>query len=428
MRNFCGAFFISTMKIYKIKITTIALVTLLSISSCQNMAIDLADDNTKMPNTISSRADENSEIEDSAARITDIGDLLPDGVLVNMDNGIGLTYLDGNGQILSEIQTPGIGFANPENVVIAGVVIPGQPLPPIIFRSWEPEQALMANTDGHISTLRQTNSNSLIGAPGQSTLAFSEVMISSDNFPHSFLYAGNLSNLNRIGSFYDMIDKPTYMTLMPVGIEAISGEPQGVWYTKTGWEIGSANLIFPITRGLYFFDLTNGDNLQYIDAGRSFRGISPDLSYAGTVDFNMAGDRAMTITNLANSQQTPFALDPASDRGAGFAVFSPNNQFVAWLEASGSMISEPSNFHPRVRIGDIQNGSVLKDLVDTAAAKVINSNQVTFMHPVGWLTNETLLVEVRGQDWEDVSLLRYDILSDRLSILSSGNFVGFGYQ
>ncbi len=416
------------MNFKRIIINTIVLVTLLAFPSCQIVTNGLADNDAKVPNAATSQADGSNETEDLLVEITGVGDLLPDGVLVNTDNGIGLTYLDVNGQVLSEIQTPGIGFTEPGNVAIAGKEIPGGLLPPIIYRSWDPEGALMANTNGHISTLRQTNSFlSLIGAPGQSALAFSEVIISPDNFPHSFLYAGNAVNLGSIESFYDLIDEPAYMALMPVGIEAVNDEPYGVWYTKTGWGIGGADLIFPITKGLYFFDLTTGDNLQKIDADRSFQGISPDLSHAGTVDFDMAGDRAMTVINLANSQKTSFALDPASDRGAGFAVFSPNNQFAAWLEASGSMISEPSNFHQYVRIGDVQNGGVVRDLVDSTAGLAIKSDQVTFMRPAGWLDDEILLVEVRGQDWGDVSLLRYDVLSGGLSIFSSGSFVGFGY-
>jgi len=412
----------------KIIITTFALVTLFSFISCQNGSVDLADNNTEMLDTITTQ-DENSELENSTEKNTISGDLIPDGVLINTDNGVGLTYLDTNGQILSEIRTPGIGYVDPDSVAITGAIIPGQPLPPIIYRSWEPEQALMVNTNGQISTYRLTNSFlSLKAAPGQSAIIFSEVMYSPENFPHSFLYAANSTNSGNVESFYDLIDEPTYMALMPAGIEAINGEPQGVWYTKTAWGIGGADLIFPITRGLYFFDLTNGENLQYIDPDRSFQGISPDLSHAGTVDFDIAGDRAMTVVNLTSSQKTSFALDSTSDRGAGFTVFSPNNQFAAWLEASGSLISEPSNFHTRVRIGDIKNGGVVRDLLDTSAAQAIHGDQVAFMRPAGWLNNETLLVEVRDQDWETVSLLRYNVLSGELSIFSSGSFAGFGYQ
>ena len=417
------------MKFYKTKKISIALLILLSISSCQNMAINLTDDSDGEPEAITPPIEENAKPEDTPVEIPGSGDLLPDGVLVSMDDAAGLIYLDVKGQILSEIETPGIGSADPENVAIAGTIIPGQPLPPIIYRSWEPEQALMINSDGQISTLRLTNSFlSLSGAPGQTAVAFSEVKISSNNFPHSFLYAGNTANIESVESFYDLIDEPTYMALMPVGVEAVNGEPQGVWYTKTGWGIGGADLIFPITSGLYFFDLINGDNLQYLDPARSFQGISPDLNYTGSVDFDIAGNRAMTVINLTNNERIPFALDPASDRGAGFSVFSPNNNFTAWLEAGGSMISEPSNFHPRVRIGDIQNGGIVRDLMDAAAVQAINGERITFLRPAGWLTNEVLLVEVRGRDWGDVSLLSYDVSSGRLSMFSSGSFVGFGYH
>ena len=418
------------MNIKKTIITTIALAALLICSSCQNLTIDLSNENAEAPTTAPSQADESSEHEDSNAQITNSGDLLPDGVLVNIDEKAELTYLDNNGQFISKIQTPGIGSPDPENVAIAGAIVPGQPLPPIIYRSWEPEQALMANTNSQITTLRKTDSfASLKAASGQSAVAFSEVTYSADNLPHSFLYAGNTTNLGSVGPFYDLIDEPTYMmVLMPVGVESISGEPQGVWYTKTAWGIGGVDLFFPITRGLYFYNLTNGDNLQYIDVDRSFQGISPDLSHAGIVDFDMAGNRAMTVVNLTNNQQISFPLDPSSDRGAGFAVFSPNNQFAAWLEVSGSMVSEPPNFHPLVRIGDIQNGGVVGAVVDTSAAQATNNSTIGFMRPVGWLTNTNLLVEVRGQDWKNASLLRYDVISGEVSIFSSGSFIGFGYQ
>jgi len=411
-------------------VATITLAALLFFSSCQKAAPAQAEDAAEIPVSAEHQEEDSRTSEQSAAEITCSGDLIPDGVLINTDdNGVGLTYLDIHGHVLSEIDTPGIGNAIPENVFIAGTVIPNQPLPPVIYRSWEPELALMANTNGSISTVRQTQSFlSLVGAPGQSVLAFSEVIISPNNFPHSFLYLGNTANLGTIGSFVDTIDELAYMALMPVGVEATNGEPHGVWYTKTGWGIGRADLIFPINRGLYFFDLTTGENLQMISADRGFQGISPDLSLAGIVEYNVVGSQVMTVINLINSQQTSFTLNSASDRGAGCVVFSPNNRFVAWLEASGSMISDPPDFLPRIRIGDLQNEWGVKDLMNAAAAQAINSSRITFMRPVGWLDNETLLIEVRGQDWNDVSLLRLDVMSAVSSVFSSGIFVGFGYQ
>ena len=86
------------------------------------------------------------------------------------------------------------------------------------------------------------------------------------------------------------------------------------------------------------------------------------------------------------------------------------------------MISDPYNFHPRVRVGDIQNGGVVGDVPDTAAAQAINGTQLSFMRPAGWLNNETLLIEVRGQDWGDVSLLRFDITIWRIVHFLSRQF------
>jgi hypothetical protein len=412
------------MRIRKTLFYLIALCTLLLFTSCGSVKVDLADG---QPDANDAVVDSSSEdvvlVEDKS------GDLIPDGVLVNTDNQASLTYFDANGQKITEIQTPGIGSADPDNVAIAGPVIPGQPFPPVIYRSWEPEQALMANTNGQVSTLRQTKSFlSITGAPGQSALVFSEVQINADNFPHAFLFSGNPESLATISAFYDLIDAPTYWALKPAGIKTVDKQAQAVWYTKTGWGIGGADLIFPITKGLYLFDLTNGNNHQYLDVDRSFQGISPDLNFAGSVDMDASGNRAMVVTNLTNIQQTSFALNSESDRGAGWIVFSPDNQFAAWLEASGSMISDPYDFHPRVRVGDIQNGGVLNELEDPAAAQAINGHLVTFMRPAGWLDNKTLLVEVRGENWGDVSLLRFDISTGETSVFTTGNFVSFGYE
>ena len=412
------------MKIRKTMICLVALFTLLVFTGCGSIKVDLKEGQQDTSGAVEVGPSEDVVLADAKS-----GDLIPDGVLVSSDNEVILTYLDANGQVITEIQTPGIGSAEPDYVVIAGPVISGQPFPPVIYRSWEPEQALMANTDGQVRTLRQTDSFlSITGAPGQPALAFSEVQINSENFPHAFLFSGNPEDLGTIGSFYDLVDAPYYWALKPIGIRTAAGQAQAVWYTKTGWGIGGPDLIFPITKGLYLYDLINGDNLQYLDEDRSFQGISPDNTFAGSVEVDYSGNRAMMVVNLTDNQQITFALDPASDRGAGWVVFSPDNRFAAWLEASGSMISDPYDFHPRVRVGDTQNGGVVGALEDSAAAQAINGALITFMRPAGWLGNKTLLVEVRGENWGDVSLLRFDITTAGISAFASGSFVGFGYQ
>jgi len=394
-------------------------------SNCQPTA-EPANTSEEAPDTVPPLA---KEIPDKPPETNQSDNLIPDGVLISTGNEASLTYLNENGQVMNEFQTPGIISVDREDVAIAGMFGQDASYPPIIYHSWLPDQGLMININGSVGTLRQTPSFfAIAGSPGQPAAAFSEVIINTDNNPESFLYAGNLENLGEVGYFYNLVDEPYYWALKPVGIQTVSGEAQGVWYVKSAWGIGGADLIFPINRGLYFFDLTNGDNTQYLGDDRSYQGISPDLSHAASVEISTEGKQEMTVHNLSNQQETEFALDQATDRGAGFAVFSPDNQYVAWLEATGSMISDPYDFHPRVRVGDTQSGGVVQSVEDQDAVQMINGNMLTMMQPAGWLNNETLLIEVRGENWDDVTLLRFDITNGTLSAFSSGSFISFGYQ
>jgi hypothetical protein len=357
------------------------------------------------------------------------GDLIPDGVLVSTGSEDRLTFLDHTGAAVREIETPGIIAPRPEDVAIAGRLTPDGPFPPVVYRSWTPEQALMINDNGQVSTARRAETFlALAGALGQASFAFSEVLYDENIYPHGFLYAAKPDNISTVSAFFDLVDEPSYWPLKPVGMKTVAGEPQGVWYVKTAWGIGGPDLIFPINRGLYFFDLTNGDNLQVLNDDHSLQGISPDLGYAASVNAGSASNGALSVTNLANQQTQVFPLDPATDRGAGWAVFSPDNRYAAWLEASGSMISDPYDFHPRVRVGDITSAGVVQSLEDTLVNQVIGGNSVSMLQPVGWLDNTTLLIEVRAQDWNDASLLRFDITTGNLTVFSEGAFLAFAYQ
>ena len=92
------------------------------------------------------------------------------------------------------------------------------------------------------------------------------------------------------------------------------------------------------------------------------------------------------------------------------------------------MISDPYDFHTHVRVGDITSAGVVQSLEDTLVNQVIGGSSVSMLQPVGWLDNSTLLIEVRAQDWNDASLLRFDITSGNLTVFSEGAFLAFAYQ
>ena len=402
------------------------IISLLALlSSCGQASIELV--------SAEPAADDIIHADDSALLVEippdRSGDLIPDGVLISTASENSLVFVDVDGTYLREIETPGIINIGPEDVAIAGPFVPDGPFPPIVYHTWMPARALMVNDNGQITTARKSDTIlALVSAPGRAALAFSEVMLNTDNHPHGFLYAAKLDRLNTVPAFFDLADQPFYWALKPVGVRTVAGEPQGVWYVKTAWGIGGADLIFPINRGLYFFDLTSGDNIQMLNDEHSPQGISPDLGFTASVNTGSASDGMLSVTNLADQHTQLFPLDPATDRGAGWAVFSPDNRYIAWLEATGSMISDPYNFHARVRVGEILDGGVVTTVEDTAVNQVIGGNSVSMLRPAGWLDNETLLIEVRGENWNNVSLLRFNIITTSITVFSEGAFLAFAYQ
>jgi len=402
----------------------------LLIISCDALPFNISMDSPAQEEIANEGLDEDSApAESTIEEIADpSGSLVPAGAFVNTQDGMGLSYVNAAGQLITELKTPGIASADSKEVHVAGTIPSGPIYTPLVYRSWDPQQAIMINVNDTITTLRKSDGFfAMSGAPGQSAIAFSEVQMDGDE-PHSYLYAGNTDNLGDVSAFFDLIDAPTYMALMPVGVEALANQPQSVWYTKSAWGIGGVDLIFPITRGLYRFDLTSGDNIQYLDPEKSFQGISPDFSTAGWVDFEPSGDRALQVMKLAAGQVTSFQLDPSSDRGAGFVVFSPDNQYAAWLEASGSMVSEPLNFQARVRAGYIPNGGIVNEVNLDTASQFMPSGSAAMMKPVGWLDNMTVLIECHGQDWNETNLLTLDIASGQMALFAAGSFSGFTYQ
>lgn len=56
----------------------------------------------------------------------------------------------------------------------------------------------------------------------------------------------------------------------------------------------------------------------------------------------------MSIRNISTGENISYPLLAAVDqRGAGEASFSPNNQYLAWMEANGWQMAEAPNFHQK---------------------------------------------------------------------------------
>jgi hypothetical protein len=62
-----------------------------------------------------------------------------------------------------------------------------------------------------------------------------------------------------------------------------------------------------------------------------------------------------------------------------------------------------------------------------AAAQATGWEWVSWMKPVGFLNNQTVLVEARGENWATVAVLAFDIASNSMSLFHAGSFSGFAY-
>jgi hypothetical protein len=348
---------------------------------------------------------------------------LPSGVLVDPQNGSNLIVYNTGGQHEYTLNAPGIGNLMTQSAVLAGSGSDAA----LVYHSWDPQQALMVNKQGTISTLRTTDAFfGMASARGQAALAFSEVVVEQVS-PHSYLYAGTVDNLGSASPIYDLNDENLQMALLPVAVDAQNGVPRTIWYTQSAWGIGGVDLIFPITRGLYAFNLSSDQPGQALDAERNFQGISPDMRFAASTTFDAQSDQSMTVTDLSSGQNTTYALHANNERGSGYAVFTPDSQLVAWLEAGGSFAVEPSTYHSMVRVGEIASGAVDYDIEDGSVAQALGVDQITFMKPVAWLDNQTLLIEARTTDWGQVVLVRASLGEGNLSYFSDGSFIGLAY-
>ena len=411
------------MKYYLSIINLLYLLLFIIISGCGNGNVPSSVQPSEQNNIleIAPTSQSPTQMDFSAAK-------LPKGLLVNTNNSIGLTFVNLQGQAIAEIKTPGISFSDPTTVHIAGKITDGKFQAPLVYQAYDPQPALMVNIKDQISVLMKTENFFLLsGAPGIPLLAYSQVNQQEKGI-ESKLYVSKLDTLASAKAVITQFDDQTYMAITPIMVDAQGETIQGVWFTKSAWGIGG-DIVFAIQRGLYYFDYTAGAVNEYLTSSHDFQGLSLDRTFAASVEPNPDGKTAVNFLNLKDKSTSNFLLDINSDRGAGDVFFSPDNHYVAWMEASGTHMSEPPNFHSRIRVIQMGEKPVLvRDLNETTISQNFGYPAINFMKPVGWLDNQTLLIEMHQESWEKVSLLRLDVASGTVVELWKGSFVGFIYE
>ncbi|HSQ27155.1 MAG TPA: DUF333 domain-containing protein [Anaerolineales bacterium] len=262
----------------------------------------------------------------------------------------------------------------------------------------------------------------LVGVPGEPLLFYTDFAPIDANLRTRF----TLGNLEDIANAIPILEMESSESRYwePVAIQMDNNSASGLWFTRLPWGIGGVCAFIP-TEGLYYFNLESSTVHEVIPAEHQFTSLSQDQAFAAYTRLEN-GKPELFLLNLAGGEPLAFPSLPESERGSGDALISPSNRYIAWREAQGCQ-QEP-DFHQRVRVATI-DGQMLGEFTDIRlfkTAQIENGNSIDL---VGWLDEETILIEVTTLEKPHNSILvKINVLMGESSYFASGFFAGWFYQ
>jgi hypothetical protein len=348
---------------------------------------------------------------------------LPVGLATAKDQTI--SFYDLSGTQVTQVELPQSTFPQRGSIHIAGTMPVSGGTVPLLYFSLDNGDALHFR-DGNGQIFALLNGSSflgLTGVPGQPIVAFSQTIF-QDTALRSELYAGSIQTLPSAAPV-DVIDDPESWAIKPILLEAENGTPTKIWYTRIAYGIGG-DIVYEPRKGLFTFELASGQTNTVLDNTLSPWDISTDKNWFA-YSINDTQSNSMCVKNIQTGADSCYPALPASEpRGAGNAFFSPDASSVAWMEGDGWQMAVTPDFKDTVRVGQM-DGTVVADLPMKSFEDAAGIGSIGRAEPVEWLDNQTVIVQVRGQEWSQVALLRYNIVSKETSYLAPGEFIGLVY-
>ncbi|MCG2786265.1 MAG: hypothetical protein L6461_14300 [Anaerolineae bacterium] len=331
----------------------------------------------------------------------------------------------------------GISWMSENQVHLAGSLSQGVNNLPIVYYSLQNGGTLKSNVNNVITGLASApNLMAIKGAEGNPYLSFDSIDMMAGSVNQ--VYAGSLAELPAMQPRMTWIPPQQGgpgNAIQPLAVRYDAGQAHGVWFTYTMYGIGNIN--FPPYRGLTYLDLSSNQTTEFIAPTLALGGMSPDQTLVASAS-GAGGSPWITngfsIRNLVTCQETTISLNPGSNLGAGYVVFSPDNQFVAWLEASG-----PSNMEAgfRLRVARTDGTSVF-DAPAANLSGLLGGEAVTFPRPLGWASNHLLLLEIYSQTLNQSVLVLWApdpaqpldpvLGANQSAPIADGTFLGFVYS
>jgi hypothetical protein len=340
-------------------------------------------------------------------------------------------------QTLSFRQVVDMTFMSSEWAHMAGTLSMGNDNLPVVYFTLNNGGKLRLNINNAISDAAiAPNLMSITGAEGGPFIVYVTVDMMAQSTNR--VYAGNYTDAAGLQPVITWVPPQAGHignAIHPLAVHTAGGAADGFWYTYTMEGIGNVN--YPPYNGLFFHQLATGQSIEYLGTDDELGGISPDqtmIAYGagqgGTPGVIRDG---LTVRNLVTCQETYIPFNPASNLGGGWMVFSPDNQFVAWTEASG-----PNNMEAAFQMRVARTSGV--SLFDAPAANMtslLGGEPPAGLRPVGWIANHLLVLQAYvsathqyvvivwapdpAQPWDPV------MGANQSAPIADGNFLGFVY-
>lgn len=360
---------------------------------------------------------------------------LPAGVAAGIDEVI--TFKDIQDHVLGTRPVGGMTFMESDMAHLAGNLAMGADALPIVYFSLQGGGKLRVNNNNILTELAPTpNLTSIMGAEGNPFVVF--VTVDMMNQSINRMYAGNLADLaglQPVMTWTPSQEGHIGNAIHPLAVRYSGGAANGIWFTYTMEGIGNVN--FPPYNGLYYLDLSTNQTVEFLGTANALGGISPDqttIAYgAGQGGTPGRLEGGLTVRNLVSCQETYIPFNPSSNLGGGWMVFSPDNQLVSWIEASG-----PSNMEAAFRIRIARtDGTSMFDAPIANMTGLLGGEAPDSLRPVGWIANHLLVLEAYLNIihryvvivWAPDSSQPLDpVLGAHQSIpIADGAFIGFVY-
>jgi len=160
---------------------------------------------------------------------------LPAGVMGWMPGGM-VTIYDPQAQPIADYALPDLTFPEPSFIHYAGPFGPGATDGALVYFSLEGGEALKVLDGGNSNVYTAAPGLiAMVGAPAQPVIAYSLFVTPQSGYDTSSeLYVGTL-DASPVEPILTITNEEGY-ALYPLGVEAVDGQPVGVWYTTQLWD------------------------------------------------------------------------------------------------------------------------------------------------------------------------------------------------